>query len=64
MRITLKSATLMFPLLLTGCNGAFWGNLVVLGITVGIFLATLSLGRSREATRTADESASSTSSRS
>ncbi|HJL17627.1 MAG TPA: hypothetical protein RMH99_18330 [Sandaracinaceae bacterium LLY-WYZ-13_1] len=31
---------------LAGCNGAFWGNLVVLGITVGIFFGTLGLGRS------------------
>lgn len=38
-------------LLLAGCNAAFWGNLVVLGITVGIFVGTLSLGRSTEATR-------------
>ncbi len=38
-------------LLLTGCSAALWGNLVVLGITVGIFLGTLSLGRRTEATR-------------
>ncbi|MEM9194590.1 MAG: hypothetical protein AAGF12_35760 [Myxococcota bacterium] len=44
-------------LLLGGCNGAFWGNLVVLGITVGIFVGTLSLGRS---TAAAEQSASST----
>ncbi|MCA9580458.1 MAG: hypothetical protein KC416_01610 [Myxococcales bacterium] len=32
-------------LLLGGCNVAIWGNLAVLGVTVGIFVATLSLGR-------------------
>ena len=41
--------TVMF---MTGCNGAaFWGNLVVLGMTVGVFCATLALGRSTPATR-------------
>ncbi len=40
------------PLCLTGCSGALWGNLLVLGLTVGIFVGTLSLGRrSTEATR-------------
>lgn len=28
-----------------GCNAALWGNLFVVGVTVGIFFATLSLGR-------------------
>jgi len=31
---------------LAGCNAAFLGNLVVMGLTVGIFFATLALGRS------------------
>lgn len=48
---------------LTGCNGAFWGNLVVLGITVGIFFGTLSLGRSSAATGSAEASTSTPSSR-
>ncbi len=33
------------PLLLAGCHGAILGNLLVLGITVGIFVGTLGLGR-------------------
>lgn len=50
-------------LLLSGCNGAFWGNFIVLGITVGIFLGTLSLGRARDAAAaSASRSASSSSS--
>lgn len=40
-----------FPWLLAGCHPAFLGNLVVLGLTVGIFVATLSLGRTAGTTR-------------
>lgn len=57
-KLTMFAATV--PFLLAGCNGAFLGNLVVLGITVGIFLGTLSLGRSTEATRSAEASVSHT----
>lgn len=38
---------LVSALALPGCSGAIWGNLVVLGLTVGIFFGTLSLGRER-----------------
>jgi hypothetical protein len=31
--------------LLSACQGAVWGNLAVLAITVGIFVGTISLGR-------------------
>ncbi|MEO0322186.1 MAG: hypothetical protein AAF447_04470 [Myxococcota bacterium] len=45
-------------LLLAGCQGAVLGNLVVLGVTFGIFMGTLRLGRA-EATRSrADASTS------
>lgn len=30
-----------------GCEGAIWGNLAVLAVSVGIFMGTLSLGRVR-----------------
>jgi hypothetical protein len=30
---------------LAGCEGAMWGNLAVLIVSVGIFVGTLSLGR-------------------
>lgn len=30
-----------------GCNGAFIGNFVVLGLTLGVFFGTLGLGRTR-----------------
>jgi hypothetical protein len=41
--------TLMYlgPLTLCGCEGAVWGNLAVLAISVGIFMGTLTLGRAR-----------------
>ncbi len=52
------------PLVLAGCNGALWGQLVVLMITVGIFLGTLSLGRVSEAARSRADGASSTAGRS
>jgi ABC-type Na+ efflux pump permease subunit len=44
-----------------GCSGAplagaFWGNLLVLGVTVGIFFGTLALGRSSAATQSAEAS--------
>ena len=52
--------TLLFvPLALAGCNGAFVGNIVVLGMAVGIFFGTLSLGRSADARSAATRSASS-----
>lgn len=55
----LTLATLCAGLLFaTGCNGAMWGNIVVLGITLGIFFGTLSLGRSAEATRSSAADAS------
>lgn len=41
------------PLLMTGCNAIFWGNLGVLCVTVGIFLGTVFLSRSSTATRSA-----------
>lgn len=57
-----KTFSLLAPftlaLALSGCNGAFWGNLLVLGITVGIFFGTLALGRSSAATASAEASTS------
>lgn len=48
-------------LLLGGCQGAIWGNLLVLGVTVGIFFGTLALGRSSGATASAEASTSTSS---
>ena len=57
-----KTFSLLAPcfavIFLSGCNGAFLGNLVVLAMTLGIFFGTLALGRS--STATASEASSST----
>ncbi|HJK91473.1 MAG TPA: hypothetical protein RMH85_32350 [Polyangiaceae bacterium LLY-WYZ-15_(1-7)] len=63
MNKVLTGLALTLPLLLAGCQGALWGNLVVLGITVGIFFGTLSLGRSSEAARSTADASTSTASR-
>ncbi len=47
-------------LCLSGCNAAIWGNMLVLGVTVGIFFGTLALGRT--STPRSGDSATSTSS--
>ncbi len=59
---SLTALALVIPFV-AGCNGAFLGNIVVLGITVGIFFATLSLGRTAEAARSAADASTSTASR-
>lgn len=48
--------------LLEGCNAILWGNVGVLGVTVGIFLGTVFLSRSSAASRSASRSLSPTSS--
>jgi hypothetical protein len=50
--------SILCALVLTACNGAVVGNLLVLGVTVGIFMATLSLGRSADSTRSTDSTQS------
>jgi len=58
--VSLRNAFLVSaPLLCGGCNPAFWGNLGVLGVTIAIFLGTVFLSRSSEASRSAARSASS-----
>jgi hypothetical protein len=52
-----RAWTLLSALLVSsGCNGVFWGNLGVLCVTVAIFLGTVFLSRSSEATRSAKRS--------
>jgi hypothetical protein len=60
--MTSKQLSIAFlaPLLLAGCNGALIGNLLVVGLSVGIFFGTLSLGRtSSGATRSGADSSQS-----
>jgi hypothetical protein len=47
MRTRLVSIALVSLPGLCACQGAVWGNLAVLAITVGIFMGTLTLGRGR-----------------
>lgn len=54
--------TLSAPFFLTGCNAAMWGNLAVLGVTVGIFVGTLGLGRVADAASSRADASTSTSS--
>ncbi len=42
-------------LALGGCSGVLWGQLFVVGAALGIFVGTLSLGRSAAAASTAGE---------
>jgi hypothetical protein len=44
------------PIAVAGCSGAFLGHFAVLALTVGIFVGTLSLGRSTSATAAAPTS--------
>ncbi len=44
------------PIAVAGCSGAFLGHFAVLALTVGIFVGTLSLGRSAPATAAAPTS--------
>lgn len=39
---------------LGGCNGAYWGNLIVLAVSLGVFYGTLTLQRGT-ATRSQSE---------
>jgi hypothetical protein len=41
---------------LSGCNAILWGNIGVLGVTVGIFLGTVFLSRSSAAARSTSRS--------
>ena len=54
-RLPLIAFVLLFA---AGCNGALWGQMAVLGITVGIFLSTLRLGQAESVRSHADQSTS------
>ena len=54
-----KALTIAFLLLFaTGCNGALWGQVAVLAVTVGIFFSTLRLGKTETMRSRADQSTS------
>ena len=48
MKLTPWFLAALAPIAAVGCSGALLGHLVVLAVTIGIFVGTLSLGRHLE----------------
>lgn len=55
MKLTPWYLAAVAPIAAAGCSGAFLGHVVVLAVTVGIFVGTLSLGRRVEAPAAASQ---------
>ena len=55
MKLTPWYLAALAPIAAVGCSGAMLGHVVVLAVTVGIFVGTLSLGRRIEAPRAPTE---------
>lgn len=49
MKLTPWYLAALAPLAVAGCSGAFLGHFAVLAVTIGIFVGTLSLGRTSKA---------------
>lgn len=49
MKLTPWYLAALAPIAIAGCSGALMGQLAVLAVAVGIFVGTLSLGRSSSA---------------
>lgn len=47
MKLTPRYIAALAPLVAAGCSGAFLGQFAVLALTVGIFVGTLMLGRTK-----------------
>ncbi|MFO0678397.1 MAG: hypothetical protein U0169_17805 [Polyangiaceae bacterium] len=47
MKLTPWYVAALAPLAVTGCSGTMLGHVAVLAVTLGIFVGTLSLGRSQ-----------------
>lgn len=45
MKLTPWYLAAIAPIAVAGCSGAFFGQFAVLAVTLGIFIGTLSLGR-------------------
>ena len=56
MKLTHWYLAAIAPIAAVGCSGAFLGHFAVLAVTVGIFVGTLTLGRSTQSTRAAQSS--------
>jgi hypothetical protein len=51
MKLTPWYLVAIAPIAVAGCSGAFLGQFAVLGVTICIFVGTLTLGRTPGATR-------------
>lgn len=60
-RVFATAWCMSLPFLAAGCNTVLWGNVGVFCVTVGIFLGTVFLSRSRPAQSSAASSSSSSS---
>ncbi len=47
MKLTPWYLAALAPLAVAGCSGAFLGHFAVLAVTIGIFVGTLSLGKTK-----------------
>lgn len=45
MKLTPWYLAALLPIAIAGCSGALMGHVAVLAVTIGIFVGTLSLGR-------------------
>lgn len=64
MKHTTALTALTLATCLGGCQGAYWGNLLVLAVSAGVFYGTLTLQRGTPATRSQAESTGSPASKS
>lgn len=55
MKLTPWYLAAIAPIAAIGCSGALVGHLVVVAVTVGIFVGTLSLGRKLDAPKVPQE---------
>ncbi|MBX3209295.1 MAG: hypothetical protein KF764_29955 [Labilithrix sp.] len=55
MKLTPWYLAALAPIAIAGCSGALMGHVAVLAVTIGIFVGTLSLGRSHAQTAAAPE---------
>ena len=55
MKLTPWYLAAIAPIAVAGCSGAFLGHCAVLGVTICIFVGTLSLGRSSSSNHAAVE---------
>lgn len=57
MKLTPWYLAALAPIAITGCSGTLMGHVAVLAVTIGIFIGTLSLGRTQTQNTSAPEAA-------